>query len=208
MTASPLRTRRATIEDLDKLRPLWESMRLPVSELEPRLTEFQVAEDAEGIFVGGIGFQLGGSQGRLHNEGFTDFGQADAARELLWKRIQTLSTNHGVLRLWMRESSPFWIRLGFQSPTPDDLKKLPANWNIEGGSWVTLQLKNEDALNAVEKEMAMFMTAEKRHSERTVEQMRTLKTLVTIVAVIIALFVFGAAFYLAMKRPDFLRIGR
>ena len=208
MTASTLRVRRATVEDLDMLRPLWDSMRLPVAELEPRLTEFQVVEDADGKIMGGIGFQIGGNQGRLHNEGFTDFGVADAARELLWKRIQTLATNHGVLRLWMRESTPFWIRLGFKPPIPEDLKKLPANWNTEDASWLTLQLKNEDAINAVEKELAMFMSAQKRHSERTLEQIRTMKTLATTLAVIFALFAFGALLFFLMKRPDLLHPGR
>src|SRR5436309_3091325 len=120
MTASTLRVRRATVEDLARLRPLWDSMRWPVAELEPRLTEFQIVEDAEGKLVGAMGFQISGSQARLHNEGFTDFGLADSARELLWKRIQTLATNHGILRLWMQESAPFWSRLGFKPPMPED----------------------------------------------------------------------------------------
>ena len=208
MTASTLRVRRATIEDLDMLRPLWDSMRLPVAELEPRLTEFQVVEDTDGKIVGGIGFQIGGNQGRLHNEGFTDFGLADAARELLWKRIQTLATNHGILRLWMQESTPFWIRLGFKPPIPEDLKKLPANWNTEEASWLTLQLKNEAAINAVEKELAMYMSAQKQHSERTLEQMRTLKKLAVVLAVIFALFTLGAMFLLLLKRPDLRHPGR
>jgi hypothetical protein len=89
MTATALRVRRATLEDLDRLRALWESMRLPTAMLEPRLTEFQVVVDPEEKVVGCIGFQISASQGYLHHEGFTDFGVADAARELLWKRIQT-----------------------------------------------------------------------------------------------------------------------
>src|SRR5580765_4889496 len=128
MTASTLRVRRATVEDLPMLRPLWDSMRLPVAELEPRLTEFQVVEDADGKIVGGVGFQVSGNQGLLHHEGFTDFGMADTGRELLWKRIQTLATNHGIFRLWMQESAPFWIRLGFKPPLPEDSKRFPASW--------------------------------------------------------------------------------
>ncbi len=208
MTASTLRVRRATIEDLGMLRPMWDSMHLPVAELEPRLTEFQVVEDSDGKIVGGIGLQVGGNQGRLHNEGFTDFGLADAARELLWKRIQTLATNHGILRVWMQEIAPFWLRLGFKPPQPEELKKLPSNWNTEDARWFTLQLKNEEAIHAVEKELTMFMTAQKRDSLRTLEQMRTAKTLATILAVILALFAFGAAFFLLMKRPELLHPGR
>jgi hypothetical protein len=204
MTASTLRVRRATVEDLAMLRPLWESMRLPVAELEPRLTEFQLVQHEDGKIVGGIGFQVSGNQGRLHNEGFTDFGMADAGRELLWKRIQTLATNHGIFRLWMQESAPFWIRLGFKPPLPEDLKKLPADWNTEGATWLTLQLKNEAAIHAVEKELAMFMSAQKQHSQRTLDQMRTLKKLVTILAILFALFALFAALLLLIKRPDLL----
>jgi len=205
MTAAPLRVRRANIEDLEMLRPMWESMHLPGVALEPRLTEFQIVENAEGHIIGGIGFQIGRTQGQLHNEAFTDFGLADAARELLWKRVQTLCANHGILRVWMRDNAPFWARLGFKAATEEDLKRLPAAWNTEGPPWFTLQLKDEAAIGAVEKELAMFMTAQKKHSERTMGQLRTLKTLATIVAIIFAIIAFGAAFFLLLKRPDLLR---
>jgi N-acetylglutamate synthase-like GNAT family acetyltransferase len=203
-----MRVRRATIEDLGVLRPMWEAMRLPSVALEPRLTEFQVVENSEGQIVGGIGFQIGGSQGHLHNEAFTDFGVADAARELLWKRIQTLATNHGIFRLWMRESTPFWAQLGFKAATEQDLKRLPAEWNTEGPPWFTLQLKDEVAISAVEKELAMFMTAQKRQSERTMGQLKFLKTLALIVAIVFAIIAFAAAIFLLIKRPDLLHPSR
>ena len=47
MTASTNRVRRATLDDLGALKPLWTSMRLPAADLEKRLTEFQVIESAE-----------------------------------------------------------------------------------------------------------------------------------------------------------------
>ena len=208
MTASTLRVRRATVEDLEKLRPLWNSMHLPVDDLERRLTEFQVVEDAEGKIAGAIGFQIGSTQGRLHSESFTDFGVADAARDLLWNRIQTLATNHGVLRLWMQEKTPFWTRLGFKPAEAEELKKLPANWNAENAAWLTLQLKNEAVINAAEQELAMFMSAQKQNMDRTLQQVRTMKMLATIVAILFALLAFGAAFYLVIKRPDLLHPGR
>ena len=204
MTASTLRVRRATVEDLVMLRALWESMRLPVADLEPRLTEFQVVEDAEGKIVGAIGFQIGGHHGQLHHEGFTDFGLADTARELLWNRLQTLSSNHGILRLWTRENTPFWKRLGFLPATEEDLNKLPANWDAEGAAWLTLQLKDEAAISAVEKELTMFMSAQKQQSDRVMQQLRALKMLALIVAILFAIIAFGAAFFLLLKRPDLL----
>lgn len=204
MTASTLRVRRATLEDLGALRSLWTSMHLPVAELEPRLTEFQIVEDAEGKFMGAIGFQIGANHGRLHSEGFTDFAVADTGRDLLWQRIQTLSANHGILRLWSQEDTQFWGRLGFKPADADDLKKLPVNWNSGDSPWFTLQLKNEAAINAVEQELAMFMSAQKQQSARISQQVRTFKALAAFIAILLAILAFGAAFYLLVKRPDLL----
>jgi len=208
MTASTLRVRRATLEDLDALRSLWNSMHLPVAELEPRLTEFQVVEDADGKVVGAIGFQIGANHGRLHSEGFTDFAIADAARDLLWPRIQTLCANHGILRLWTQENTQFWLRLGFKPADAEDLKKLPLNWNTGDSSWLTLQLKNEAVINAVEQELAMFMSAQKQQSARISQQVRTFKTLATFIAILLAILAFGAAFYLLVKKPELLHPGQ
>jgi len=205
MTAATLRVRRATVEDLDMLRPMWESMHLPGAILEPRLTEFQVVENAEGQIVGGIGFQIGGNQGHLHNEAFTDFGLADSSRELLWKRVQTLAANHGIFRVWMREKTPFWTQLGFKAATEEDLKRLPEAWNTEGSPWFTLQLKDEITISAVEKELAMFMSAQKKQSERTMDQLRVLKKVALVVAIVFAIIGFGAALFLLLKRPELLQ---
>jgi N-acetylglutamate synthase-like GNAT family acetyltransferase len=201
MTAPTLRVRRATVEDLDTLRPLWTSMRLPVAELEPRLTEFQVVENAEGKILGGIGLQIGERAGRLHSEGFSDFAIADAAREALWSRVQTLASNHGILRLWTQEKTPFWNGIGFKAADAESLKRLPDAWKKEDAAWFTLQLKDEAAIASLEKELAMFMAAEKRHSERVFQQARTLKTVANTLAIILALFALGAAIYVLLKRP-------
>lgn len=178
-------------------------MHLPVAELEPRLTEFQLVEDAEGKIVGGIGFQIGANHGRLHSEGFTDFGLADTARDLLWNRVQTLCSNHGVLRLWTEEDTPFWRQLGFKPADAEELKKLPENWNAGDSSWLTLQLKDEAAISAVEQELTMYMSAQKQQMLRLTQRVRTLKTLATLLAVILTIFVFGAAIYLIFRqRPE------
>lgn len=208
MTASTLRVRRATVEDLDTLRPMWTSMRLPVAELEPRLTDFQVVENAEGKVVGGIGLQLGQRCGRLHSEGFSDFAIADAARELLWTRIQALASNHGMFRLWTRDKTPFWSGIGFKLADAETLKKLPEAWKTEDPSWFTLQLKDEAAMASLEKELAMFMAAEKRSSDRVFQQARTMKMIANLIALILLLLAFLAAIYVLMKKPELLHLHR
>jgi hypothetical protein len=84
------------------------------------------------------------------------------------------------------------------------LKKLPAEWSAENAGWLTLQLKNEDVLSAVEKELALFMGAQKQQTARITRQARTLKTLATLAAIILATIVFGLAIFLLLKHPDFL----
>lgn len=208
MAVPALRVRRATIEDLEALRPLWISMHLPVAELEPRLTEFQVVENAEGKLVGGLGIQFAERSGRLHSEAFTDFAIADNARELLWNRIQTLASNHGILRVWTEENTPFWSRLGFKPADEDSLKKLPDTWKTPETLWLTLQLKDEAAIASVEKELAMFMAAEKRNSDRVFEQAKVVKMLATALALLLAFFVLGAVIYMLIRKPQLLHPGR
>lgn len=208
MTAAILRVRRATIEDLQTLRPLWTSMHLPVAELEPRLTEFQVVENAEGKVMGGIALQLGSRHARLHSEAFSDFAIADAARELLWTRIQTLASNHGILRLWTTDDIPYWRRLGFKPADAEALKKLPATWNTPETSWFTLQLKDEAAIASVEKELAMFMAVEKENSARVSQHAKVVNMLATALALVLAFFVFGIIIYIIFKRPEILHPGR
>jgi len=208
MSASTLRVRRATVEDLGTLRPLWTSMHLTATDLEPRITEFQIVETIDGSPMGGIGFQLADKHGQIHSEAFTDFGIADKARELYWNRIQTLASNHGILRLWMKETNPFWTGLGFKPADAEVLKRLPPVWNAEGSKWFTLQLKDEAAIASLEKELAMFMESEKQSSARVFERARVMKTIVTVIAFVIAALVFGAAIYVLMRRPDMLHNGR
>src|SRR5262252_4052134 len=110
MTASDYRVRRATLEDIGKLTELWRSMRFPAEDLSKRVTEFQIAEEAEGKLLGAIGLQIAERQGRIHSEGFNDFALAEQLRPMLWDRLNSLATNHGLLRLWTKEDAPFWNR--------------------------------------------------------------------------------------------------
>ena len=198
----PLRIRRATTDDLFKLKLLWSSMHLPEDDLEKRLTEFQIVEDADGQFLGGIGFQARGLHALLHNEGFTDFSAADTARNLFWQRIQVLSSNHTVFRLWTQERSPFWKNFGFRPPDADTLARLPAEWRNEfDGAWLTLQLKDEQAIaTALGTDFASFMKEEKKETERVREQAQTIRTIVTVIGFAIGIFCFAFAVYLLIHR--------
>jgi N-acetylglutamate synthase-like GNAT family acetyltransferase len=207
MSSPDLRIRRANVDDLDALKKIWEAMRLPADELEKRLTEFQIAESADGEIVGAIGIQISRQHALLHAEGYADFSLADAARNLFWARIQTLASNHGIFRLWTQERSPFWKSFGFQPPTAEILSRLPAEWKNEfEGGWLTFQLKDEEKIAAaLEKEFAQFMAAEKKDTDRVAEQARTLKTILTIIGFTIGILSFGVAAYLLIHRLPFLQ---
>jgi N-acetylglutamate synthase-like GNAT family acetyltransferase len=200
-----LRIRRATTDDLPHLKSVWVAMNLPSDELEKRLTEFQVVEDATGNFLGAIGFTASGTHALLHNEGFHDFSVADAARNLFWERVQILAANHTVFRLWTQERSPFWKSFGFQPPDAETLARLPAAWRNEyDGAWLTLQLKDEQAIaTALGTDFAGFMDEEKRRTEQVREKAQTMRNIVTLIAFGIAALTFALAIYLLVHRRVF-----
>ena len=200
MNPSQLRIRRATTDDFRSLQSLWYSMRFPVNELEKRLTEFQVVETADGQIVGAVGLQITGQHALLHSEGYTDFSVADAARELFWERIQTIAAHHSVFRLWTQEQSPFWARWGFQPPTAEVLGRLPGEWNRSGDRWLTIQIKDEEALAAIEKELAEFKESGKKRTAETLEQARTLTTTIIIIGFCLGTVCIGIAVFLFVRR--------
>jgi N-acetylglutamate synthase-like GNAT family acetyltransferase len=182
MDSSVLKVRRATVDDLETLKSLWDSMRLLPETLESRLMEFQVVENGDGQVLGAIGVQFFKQHALLHSEGYSDFGIADAARQLFWERLQTLAANHGIFRVWTQERLPFWKNFGFAPPTPEVMNRLPDPWQNEfGGAWLTFQLKNEEVINAaLEKNFAHFMADEKSKSDQLAEKAHTLKLIITI----------------------------
>lgn len=197
MNPGQLQIRRATVDDLPTLRALWTGANLPAAELENRLTDFHIVEFG-GQFAGALGVQVLRQHARLHSEDYTDFSIADAARELFWDRIQKLTANLGVFRMWTQETSPFWTHWGFQPANAEALARLPEEWKAFEGRWLTLELKNEEVINdALQNKFAGFMEEEKKQTERVVGQARLLRTLVTvggfgifIVCVAVAIFLY------------------
>jgi N-acetylglutamate synthase-like GNAT family acetyltransferase len=188
MSESAFRVRRAIIDDLEKLRALWQAMHFSVTELEPRLTEFQVAETTDGeSLMGAVAIRIIGRNGLVHSEAFTDFGQSDILRPQLWARMQSLATNHGLARLWTSETSPFWKQHGFQPADADALKRLPEPWAAEPVVWLTLRLRDEEALEiSLEKEFARFKEEEKRATQKALFRGRALKIFATVLAIVLA----------------------
>jgi hypothetical protein len=200
MSSTTYSVRRATLDDLPTLRPIWESLRLPVADLEKRLTEFQVAVDADKKIVGVIAFQIADRHARIHSEAFSDFAIADTLRPLFWKRFEALAINHGIARLWTQEQSPFWKQNGLNAATAEDLKKFPPAWGRPTPEWLTLRLKDEEAVLSIEKEFDLYMQAEKQRSEDTLGTARALNKIATAIAIVLVVCILGAVFYLYIWR--------
>lgn len=198
--SSYLQARRATLDDIGALRNLWEMMRYPVAELERQLTDFQVVVDTAGVVVGAVGFRSAQRQGNFHSESYSDFSMVERARPVLWERIQSLCNNHGVVRLWTDDASPFWTHNGFQAATPALLEKLPEQWDRTKPGWLTLQLKDENVMASLDKEFAMFVASEKHRSDQAIGQAKLLKTIATGIALLIAFGILAAAVYVFLNR--------
>ena len=201
MTVSNYRVRRATLDDITQLTAIWKSMGFPVEDLSKRITDFQVAEGADGKVVGALGLQIAERQGRVHSEGFSDFALADQLRALLWDRIHAVATNHGLLRLWAQEQAPFWSHCGLLAADPDSLGKLPATWRPLTSQWLTLKLKEEvETLVSLDKEFALFMESEKQRTQKAFQHARILKAVAFMLALGILVLVMVGAFVVIRSR--------
>jgi hypothetical protein len=180
-------------------------MYLAAEDLAKRITEFQIAESTEAKLVGAVGLQILDRQGRLHSEAFTDFSLADALRPQLWERLQSVATNHGLVRLWTQEQAPFWGQCGLANADSESLQKLPAGWRQLSGQWRTLKLKDDiEEVLSVDKEFALFMESERQRTQRAFQQARVLKFIATLLAVGVLFLVMAGAFIIIRHRPQLL----
>lgn len=205
MTSTNYRVRRATLDDLGQLMALWQSMHYPANDLAKRITEFQVAENADLTIVGAVGLQIIDRQGRVHSEAFTDFALADTLRPQLWERLQSVATNHGLVRLWTQEQAPFWSRRELGNADAEALEKLPAAWRALTGHWLTLKLKEDlEEVISADKEFALFMESERQRTQRSFQQARALKFIATLIALAVLALVMVGAFIVIRKNPQLL----
>ena len=197
MNDTQFKVRRATVDDLPLLTQLLSASLLPAGVLEKRFTEFQVVENQEGTLVAALGLQIAGKHGKVHSESFADFALTDTLRPLLWERLQSVATNHQLVRLWTRESAPFWKQsAGFASAEQDVRNKVPAAFGAANEPWLTLKLKEDiETVLSADKEFAMFMESEKARTEEVFAHAKMLKGFAYVLAIILFLFVVAASVY-------------
>jgi len=180
-------------------------MQFPAEDLAKRVTEFQVAEGADGNLLGAVGLQIADRQGLIHSEAFSDFALAEHLRPLLWDRLHAVATNHGLLRIWTREQAPFWSHCGLVKADAEALHKLPVPWRGAPSSWLTLKLRDDlETVMALDKEFALFMESEKQRTERVFQHARIIKTIMTLIAFALLIAVGIWAVRVFMRNPQLL----
>ena len=103
--------------------------------------------------------------------------------------------------MWTQETSPFWRHWGFQPADAETLARLPDEWQGLEGRWLTLELKNEEAINtALQTHLAGFVNAEKEQTARVAARARKLRLLLTIALLLIAGACFAGAVFLLLRR--------
>jgi N-acetylglutamate synthase-like GNAT family acetyltransferase len=194
MTIPNVQVRRATVEDIARLVPLWQQEDLPWQALEKRFKEFQLVEEPGGELLGALGLEISGTEGRLHSEVFAHPEQADALRDMLWERMQVVAKNHGLLRIWSQFATPFWHHNGFQYASAETLAKLPAAFGNGGQPWQFVQLREEIAAPvSIDKEFAAFKEMERENTEKMLRQAKVLKMVAAVI--VMAVFILVALFF-------------
>ncbi len=197
--------RRATLEDVPFLRPLWNDAQLPVNELEKRFTEFQLVEDEEGELLGAIGLTMVQRHGHIHSEAFIHPEAEDMVRPLLWDRLNTLARNHGLIRFWCLEEAPFWrYYAGFKEATSTELENMPAGFGDAAKHWLTLELMDENhPLLNMEQHLEMFRQEQLKEMEKMRSRANFLRNLATIIAfVLFSIIMLGGVLLLRKRNPQ------
>jgi hypothetical protein len=194
---------RATVDDLPVLRRLWHEALLPVEDHEKRLKEFQAVFDERGRLLGAVGLSIAGRQGHLHSEVFADPTHGELLRDELWERLKAVAHNFGLVRLWTRETAPYWHHIGFQTAAPELLEKLPAVFGSPPPPWLSLKLREETVVPPMaEQEIALFAQAQRESADRAMRQIKIMRGIATGVAGVLFLVVLIMGF-LVLRRHLF-----
>ena len=208
MDESVFLARRATLEDLPALRELWQQEQFDADALEKRITEFQVAYDAEGTILAAIGMRREGEQGVVHSESFKDFGLADQLRGLIWERFKTIAKNYAMARVWMLDCVHYWKELGFDEAEGETLEELPESFGEREGNWFTIMLRSDPFAKGdafAKQQELLFREALRAETEKTQHQAKVVRMVALILSILLfAIIVIGGITLIkAQKRQGY-----
>ena len=203
MTETRFITRRATVDDLPQLIPLWQLEQLPADALERRFTEFQVVCDETGRVVAAIGMQISAAHGLLHGESIATPEIGDELRELLWHRLQAIIHNHALERLWTQMNIPFWRSKGFAPASAEQLAALPTQFNENEHHWNVLPLRSSDASAAIDREFARLQSLQQQEKAKLEAFVAWMKR-AAVVAMLFLLVVVAISLFVLRYAPKIL----
>lgn len=189
------------VDDLSDLRALWRTAGVYSLELEKRFTEFQIVVNDRTQVVAAFGIEIRNKDAHIHNDVYADPEAKTELRELVWRRIQTLAENHGLVRLWSPVDE-FWRKVGFAEP---DKKVRERGGQLFGTTMerrLMLQLRNEEDLQLmVETQFEMFQQSSVAERERILEQGKRYRNIAIAVAgVIMVGIMLAAAFFVVSNK--------
>lgn len=197
MDVTGYKVRRATVDDLPILRAMWEKAEFPSEDLERVLTQFQVAEGAEGVVHAALAFTVDKQQGLVHSDMFVRQELENLLYPLFWARIQSLAKYHSINRLWTLVRHPFLLDQGFKEASARQLEKLPGPFGNPQAHWLTLSLRDETvSALTIEKELELFARSQQENNARIMRQAKTLKIAALVFAVVVAVGIAVAAGYI------------
>ena len=79
---------------------------------------------------------------------------------------------------------------------------MPARWDRLASGWLTLKLKDEEAIASLDKEFALFVETEKQHSADVLSKTKMLKTIVITLITLVALAFGAAMIWLLIKQKS------
>jgi N-acetylglutamate synthase-like GNAT family acetyltransferase len=197
------KVRRAVVDDIPQLIQLWKSENLKWEILEKRFTEFQVVIDSKNTILGAIGLHIVGHEALMHSEVFLHFDMADTIRDLIWKRLEVIAHNHGLIRIWTLETSPYWHHNGFNLATPEQKQKFPTAFGDPNQDWYVIQLRSETPVKVTvpEKEFEVLLAQERQSTERINTLGKIMRLVATLLAAILLIGVVVGAIYIIRKLP-------
>lgn len=207
MNLASMHARRATIEDLPQLTPLWELEQLPTDDLERRFTEFQVVVDGDSKVLGTVGIQMVANHGLLHGEAIARPEIGDEVREMLWARIQMVARNHSLDRIWTRLNAPFWRKTGFRAANEDELEAMPEAFGGETTTYLLSLRQGDASAEAIEKQFAMLRALHDEESQQLQHRVSAVKKLALVLTVVVALLVIAFAVVALKYGPKFMQRG-
>lgn len=199
--------RRATLDDLRALESLWQRLGLPWEQLEQYLTEFQVVPAEDGSLRAAIGLLVEGQEALMHTEAIpADEPEPDELRQALWRRLQVVARNQGVVRVWTQEDAPYWAASGFSAASEGVLAEAKASFIPQNSDWRVFPLTDPDRTSKIiQEQMAIWQATRERESNDFMSTIRNVRNGAFLIAGGIIILLFVMAFYIFSKKPDIMQ---